>query len=161
MDTKTLLREGARWLCAALAMALILSHALKNRTSRAAFETVRDAVVPAALSDGMKEADVQLAKRMYGLNPADYEGFALYAPVSNMDAEELLIVKLADPSQGEALLAAAEKRLQTQKNTFDGYGVEQTALLNDHAATQLRGNYFLFVVSEKADAACRAFSDAL
>ena len=155
------LYEILRWVCAALAVAAILGHSLQYRVSRADFDDVENAVVPTVLSDGMQKADAQLIKRLYGVNPADYEGCALYAPVSNMDAEELLLVKLREPSQKEALTAAVEQRLQTQKNAFDGYGAAQFALLNEHAATELCGNYVLFVVSENEAAARAAFRDAL
>ena len=161
MDVKRLAAEAVRWLCAALVLALMIGGMLKNRTSSAEFGDVRDAVAPTVQSENMQEADAQLAKRLYGLNPADYEGFYLLAPVSNMDAEELLLVKLKDVSGGEALKAAAEARLETQKNAFDGYGTNQFALLSNHASIELRGNFFLFVVSEHADAAVGAFSAAL
>lgn len=161
MKGKSYLYEALRWLCAALIIAVILGHGLKNRVSGADFNAVKDAVVPTVLSDRMQEADAQLIKRLYGVNPADYEGCALFAPVSNMDAEELLLVKLSDLSQRDALTAAVEQRLQTQKNAFDGYGAAQFALLNDHAAVEVRGNYILFVVSENEAAARAAFTAAL
>ncbi len=158
---KTTIYEAVRWISAALVVALIIGHGLKNRTSRAPFEDVAAAVTPIIQSDAVKEADAQLVKRLYGLNPADYEGCLLYAPVSNMDAEELLLVKVSDLSQQEALTAAAEKRLQTQKNAFDGYGTNQFALLTDHSAIRAVGNYFLFVVSARDAEALAAFSAAL
>ncbi len=158
---KTKLYEALRWACAALILIAILGHGLKNRVSRADFDAVAAAVTPTVQSEGMQQADAQLIKRLYGVNPADYEGCLLYAPVSNMDAEELLLVKLRDLSQQAALTAAVEQRLQTQKNAFDGYGAAQFALLNDHAALEARGNYVLFVVSENEAAAKAAFADAL
>ena len=78
-----------------------------------------------------------------------------------MGAEELLIVKLTSVDQAEAVRSAIDARLQTQKNTFDGYGVEQTDLLTNHAAVEVRGNYVLFVVSRTADQVRQAFLDAL
>ena len=56
---------------------------------------------------------------------------------------------------------AIEARLQTQKNTFEGYGVEQYDLLTNHAVVEVRGNYILFVVSPNAEAARKAFRGAL
>ena len=155
------LYEILRWGCVALILAAIIGHGLKNRVSSADFGAVEAAVTPTVLSDGMQKADAQLVKRLYGVNPADYEGCLLYAPVSNMDAEELLLVKLRDLSQRDALTAAVEQRLQTQKNAFDGYGAAQFALLNEHAALEVRGNYVLFVVSENEAAAKSAFDGAL
>jgi hypothetical protein len=78
-----------------------------------------------------------------------------------MMAEELLIVKLSDMSQQDMVRAAAEKRLATQKTTFEGYGVEQFDLLSNHSIIEVRGNYVLFVVNENCDAALKAFRKAL
>ena len=158
---KTLPFAALRWLSAALIIVLILGHTLKNRVSSADFSAVEAAVVPTVQCDAMKKADAQLIKRLYGLNPSDYEGVALYAPVSNIDARELLLVKLRDVSQQETVVAAAQRRLQTQTNAFDGYGTDQYALLTGHSAVEARGNYILFVVSENEAAARAAFSAAL
>ena len=54
-----------------------------------------------------------------------------------------------------------EARLQTQKNTFDGYGVDQMDLLTNYCVVDVRGNYALFVVSKTSEAAQSAFRDAL
>ena len=78
-----------------------------------------------------------------------------------MGAEELLIVKLSDMSQQDSVRAAAEKRLATQKTSFEGYGVEQFDLLTNHSILEVRGNYILFVVHNSCDDALKAFLKAL
>ena len=153
--------EIIRWLTVALVVALIVFHSLKNRVSSADPAAVTEAVTAVISTENMQEADAQMVKRLYGINPADYESCTLYYPTTNMGADELLIVKLKDVSQQEALSAAVDARLQTQKTAFDGYGAEQFALLSDHAVIEPRGNYFLFVVSANADAAAAAFRAAL
>ena len=78
-----------------------------------------------------------------------------------MGAEELLIVKLSDMSQQDSVRAAAEKRLATQKTTFEGYCGEQCDLLTNHSILEVRGNYILFVVHNSCDDALKAFLKAL
>ena len=102
-----------------------------------------------------------MLRRLYGLNPSDYEEIVLYYPASNMGVEELLLVKLNDTAQTETVEAAVEARLAAQKQSFDGYGVEQTALLNNNAVTEVRGRYVLFAVGVNAQAIRQAFLDAL
>ena len=158
---KSLVYEILRWTCVALVLALIIFNGLKNRVSGADPADVVQAVTATVNTDVMQQADAQMVKRLYGIDPGDYESVTLYYPTTNMGADELLIVKLRDLSQQEALSAAAEARLQTQKTAFDGYGAEQFALLSDHALIEPRGNFFLFVVSANADAAAAAFRAAL
>ena len=121
---------------------------------------VTAAVTKTLDTKAMQESDAQMIKRLYGLNPADYEGITLYYPVTNMDAEELLIVQLKDVSQQETVKAAIDARLETQKNSFEGYGVEQYALL-EKSVVDVEGNYILFVVNEQAAKAQSAFLQAL
>ena len=78
-----------------------------------------------------------------------------------MMAEEVLIVKLADVSQQEQVRAACEKRIATQKTTFEGYGVEQFEMLENNAIIDVRGNFVLFVVNPNAKDAQAAFRGAL
>ena len=56
-----------------------------------------------------------MVKRLYGLNPSDFDGCLLYYPQTNMEAEELLLLKLRDTSQQEAVRAAVEARLETRR----------------------------------------------
>ena len=99
-------------------------------------------------------------KRLYGLNVNDYEGVVLYISDSNMGAEELLIVKLADTSQAEAVESAVQTRIENQENSFEGYGVEQYQLLQEHVL-DVEGNYVFFMVHKEAQKAQKAFLNNL
>ncbi len=158
---KSVIYEIIRLICFVLVIVLIVSNSLKNRVSNADIKDVFEEVKAKISMDNMLEGDNQMIKRLYGINPDDYEGCILYYPETNMDAQELLIVKLADVSQHDEIETAVEKRIDTQKKTFDGYGVEQYALLTDHCVVEVRGNYVLFVVNDNSESAKSAFSDAL
>ena len=132
-----------------------------NTVSNAQPEAVAAAVTETIDMTNMVEADNQMVKRLYGLDPSSFEGCILYYPTTNMMAEELLIVKLSDMSQQEQVRAAAEKRIETQKTTFEGYGVEQFEMLSNNAIIEVRGNYILFVVNPNSAQAKKAFLDAI
>ncbi len=132
-----------------------------NRVSKTPFEEVKQAVAEASVSPSMQDGDDAAVRRLYGLDPADYEGVYLRWPLSNMDAEELLLIKLSDVSQGAAVKQAVVSRVDAQKKSFDGYGVTQFDLLQNHCVIEVRGNYVLFVVGEDAEAVRQAFLSAL
>lgn len=138
----------------------VLSLVKQDKQSNAAFEDVSTAVIETLDLSEMQQADNQMIKRLYGLSPADYAGITVYYPTTNMGAEEVLIVKLKDISQQETVVQAAQARLDTQMNTFEGYGVEQVALL-EKAVIEVQGNYILFVVNDNVSQAQQAFLDAL
>ena len=158
---KKLLLEIARW---AVALAAVVSLAVMFRSapiSDADPAAVREAVTAQMDLTNVLEADNQMIRRLYGLDIAAYDDCILYYPATNMGAEELLIVRLASVDQAQTVQSAIEARLQTQKNTFDGYGVEQYDLLTNHAVVEVRGNYVLFVVGQNADQVRQAFLGAL
>lgn len=161
MKAKSLIFEVVRWLAAVMAVIYLVVLLGADPVSGAAFADVAEAVTAEVDLSNMQKAENQMVKRLYGLDPVTYEGCALYYPASNMDAEELLIVKLADVSQQEAVKAAIETRIQTQKNAFEGYGIQQFDLLSNYCVVEVRGNYVLFVVSRACEDAQKAFRDAL
>ena len=154
--------EALRWVAVLCVIVLLFTMCSGKPNSNQPVEAVEKAVCASLDLSTMQAADRQMVKRFYHLQPGDYEGCVLYAPTTNMGAEELLIVKLKDPAQAETVRAAIETRIEEQKSFFDdGYGVEQFDLLTNHCIVEVRGNYVLFVVNKDADAARQAFLKAL
>ena len=81
----------------------------------------------------------------------------LYYPSTNMGAEEIFLAKLKNVEQAGEVKKAIEGRLASQKKSFDGYGTNQTELLNN-SILRVEGNYALFVVAEDPTKASGAFS---
>ena len=161
MNIKTGIFEISRWTAVVLALICLLTMFGSNKISNADPAEVEAAVVAQLDMSAMVKADNQMVKRLYGLDPAAFESCILYYPNTNMMAEELLILKLSDTAQQQSVRAAIEARVETQKTTFDGYGVEQFALLTDNCIIDIRGNFVLFVVNADCDAAQKAFAGAL
>lgn len=161
MKSKLSVYEIARWAVVLLALVYLVSMFGGNTASSADAADVAAAVVQTIDMTNMVEAENQMVKRLYGLDPAAFESCILYYPTTNMMAEELLIVKLSDMSQQEQVRAAAEARLATQKTTFEGYGVEQFDMLTNDSIIEVRGNFVLFVVNPNCEEARKAFLGAL
>ncbi|MDO4459559.1 MAG: DUF4358 domain-containing protein [Clostridia bacterium] len=138
----------------------IFSMCWGGTNSSADINDVADAVLPSVNLDNVKVADANMIIKLYGIDPANYAGAVLYYPITNMEADELFIVKLADNSQKDAVVAAAQSRLATQLNNFDGYGDAQTAMLNA-SKIYATGNYVIFVSGDKADESLSLFKKAL
>ena len=110
MKLKPWMMEAIRWVAVAAMVVCLLVLFGGDPISSAEFADVSAAVVPEVSTENMTEADNQMVKRLYGLDPADFEGCTLYYPRTNMDAEELLILKLKDVSQREAVESAIRLR---------------------------------------------------
>lgn len=159
-STKIILLEVLKWLFVAALCVFLYFMLSANRESRAAFSDVQEAVISAADLTPMAEGDNQTLKRLYGLSASDYENVLLYYPTTNMGAEELLLIQLKDLSQQQAVKDAIESRLDTQKKSFDGYGVDQYAML-EKAVVEVQGNYILLVVANDPAPVRKAFLGAL
>lgn len=150
-----------RWLAAAAAVLLLFSMFSQGGISDADCTVVAQAVTESLDMSTMQEGDSRMIRRLYGLDTTEFEACVLWYPKTNMGAEEVFVVKLKDVSQQEAVETAIASRLATQKNSFEGYGVEQYDMLTNNAVVELRGNYVLFVVNPDCAAAVAAFLDAL
>ena len=140
--------------------AFIVFLQMGDKESNASLKTVTDKVVKSIKVEGMAESNNRMFKKFYGLNASDYEGVTLYAPETNMNAQELLIVKLKDSSQAEAVTNAINSRLETQKSSFEGYGIEQFDMLENHIL-DVQGNFILYIVHPDATKADQAFRNSL
>ena len=126
-----------------LLLGFIVFDMRRDPISNAQIDTVEKAVVSVSDFKDASPSENRMVKRFYGLNPKDYEGAILYAPSDNMDAKELFLIKLTDV-----------------KKSFEGYGAEQTKLLNDHVL-EVKGNYILYYVGGNTSKVRQAFLDSL
>ena len=138
----------------------IVSLMRGDKISDTPIEDVTEAVTAAADMTDLSLADNRTVRRLYGINVNDYEGINLYVSDSNMKVEEVLVVKLKDASQAGGVESAVRSRVDTQFQSFEGYGPAQCKLLDDHVL-DTEGKYLLFVVNEKAQAADHALQNSL
>lgn len=155
IDVIDILKYGA-----ALLLLIYIIVMLVRAGGDAPWEKVSKDVVKAVGDQGIQIGKEQNLKQYYGLNDSDFEDVVLYMPDNFMGADELLLVRVKDESQVEAVMEAAQKRIDTQKESFAGYGVEQTKLLENAVLTN-KGKYILLVVSDKADKVYAAFNKNL
>ena len=145
-----------KWLLIVVLAVFLISGRLSSRISSTDFSSMSKAVSEAVDLAPMQLADNQMIKRLYGLDGSLFDGVMLYYPTTNMGAEELLLVKMKDPSQADEVREAMENRLATQKKSFDGYGAAQTAML-EKSIIEVRGNYALFISAEDPARVRQAF----
>ncbi len=151
---------GMKYILIAVLLLFIAGISGSGEISNADLERVAEKAADEAEAGNLSPADNRMVKRLYGINVNDYEGVALYVSGSNMEVEEILVVKLKDFSQSESVETAIEERLRRQLESFEGYGPEQCRLLNDHVL-DIRGNYILYAVDEKAETVDQAFRENL
>ena len=164
------------WITAAfLTAAVILFSALTVRKTAApdvdAGELFQLILRESADPDNMKEGSVAKLKSLYGLDRDDYEAVFLRVPSTNMDAQELLLVRVKNSgetaggsSASEALIRqvkdAARQRIEDLKSTFSSYGIDQMALI-DNAVVDVRGDWCFYCSDKNSEQMRAAFRKAL
>ena len=141
-------------------LAVLLWGTLHADPQQADFSVLREQAEQAMDLTGMRQADAQLLRRLYGLNGGELAGWALWTSEDNMAVEELLLAECVSEAQAEQVREALEARRSTQIQNFEGYGPEQVRLLED-SIMEVRGVYVLFVVSEQAREVKDAFLSVL
>ena len=141
-------------------LAVLLWGTLHADPQQADFSVLREQAEQAMDTTGMRQADAQLLRRLYGLNGGELAGWALWTSEDNMAVEELLLAECVSEAQAEQVREALEARRNTQIQNFEGYGPEQVRLLED-SIMEVRGVYVLFVVSEQAREVKDAFLGVL
>ena len=141
-------------------LAVLLWGTLHADPQQADFSVLREQAEQAMDTMGMRQADAQLLRRLYGLNGGELAGWALWTSEDNMAVEELLLAECVSEAQAEQVREALEARRSTQIQNFEGYGPEQVRLLED-SIVEVRGVYVLFVVSEQAREVKDAFLGVL
>lgn len=141
-------------------LAVLLWEILHADPQQADFSVLREQAEQAMDTMGMRQADAQLLRRLYGLNGGELAGWALWTSEDNMAVEELLLAECVSEAQAEQVREALEARRSTQIQNFEGYGPEQVRLLED-SIMEVRGVYVLFVVSEQAREVKDAFLGVL
>ena len=160
LSPKILIPGAVKWFAFAGVCLLIFGGLRVKKASETPFDLMMSAVTASADLGNTNEGDNQMIRRLYGFDPSSFGGVALYCPKTNMGAEELLLVRLADESQEPAVLDAINRRLETQLASFNGYGVDQTEML-ENSVTVSEGGYCLFYSGNNPQKVRSALREAL
>lgn len=123
-------------------------------------EDVAAPVIKTMTEGQMTQQTKAAAADAFSIDPDAVEGLVYYANDDIMDVSELLIVKLTEDADTEAVRSSVEKHVSDQKNLFKNYAPDQYSLLND-SLIEVSGNTLFYCTAQNADALYDAFTKAL
>ena len=97
-------------------------------------------------------------RRNFALNSSDYAEVLYYGQQDTMLVNVFLVIRLREEAQADGVLSALKTYVSSQKQAFEGYGPEQTALLSAAKIYQ-RGCYAALFVGEEAESWLRLLTD--
>lgn len=103
-------------------------------------------IEPYVNTDIMQQQDDSMIYRNFHLGHDLYVSYISYGPISFMDVDEITIFKVK-PDTANQVLDAVLSHIENQKQSFKGYGVEQTKLLED-SYVELKGSYVICVIKQ-------------
>ena len=149
-----------RYALLAMLLFAVIFFIFRKTDSDTPFETMSAAVSESLHSDRIERNSMRFLKKNFNLSSDDYEGVLIYTPLSNMDAEEVLLIKLKSTDQADSVRAAIESRMQAQREIYEGYAPLEVAKL-DNAVVDVQGNYVLYAVGDFAQDTDKIFRDNL
>ncbi|MCC3372897.1 DUF4358 domain-containing protein [Cohnella sp. REN36] len=131
-------------------------------------EGAKDIPVPAieerikqvASLEEMEKGDMNKLKKLYRMDADEVQDFVLYTAESNVEANELAVIKVKQENQAEVVKEKIMKRIEAQEVKLKDYRPEQFDLVEKHVL-KVKGLYILFTVSKDAEQIERAFDEAL
>ena len=114
----------------------------------------------AKLLDGMDEGKDKDLRRYFGIDGKECDGYFYYKAESPMAVDELLVLKAKSAHDAEQFGEAVDTRLDNQLESFEGYGVTQSAQLKK-AYAQTEGVYVIYMAGDRADDWKAAFESAI
>lgn len=149
-----------KWGAAFLILVYIALLLIYASGSTKPFEEVAASVETQLDKENLVKQDARALKRYYGLNSADYEGVLFYSAEFSISAQEVLLIEVKTEQQVQEVRDAVEERLESRKNTFEGYAPEQAQLI-EQAQIQVRGKFIFLAVSPEAESYATAFTKGL
>lgn len=110
-------------------------------------EEINQVIVQATDVSEMQDDDGTRLKKLYGINKRDVEEFILYAPKSNMEANEILILKAKAKDDFKGLQAKVNERVKKQSDSFKNYEQTQYGIISNYVLEQ-KEQYLILIISK-------------
>ena len=101
--------------------------------------------------DLVEVGDKKRLSNLYYINENEVEDFVSYTPRTNMDVEEVLVLKVNENKNVSEIKEKINKRLKKQGESFKNYRPEKYKVIED-AILEQEGQYLIFIVSENSSA---------
>lgn len=98
----------------------------------------------------MEQGNKNKLRKLYGISTKEIEEFALYIPKTNMEANEILILKVKNQDDIDEIKENIEKRIEKQSDSFRSYAPTQYELLENNIL-DVKGKYIIYIVSKDVD----------
>lgn len=131
-----------------IAAVLIIFIALYQvlKVKDADMDSLRNNLSQIINSELMDVGDSSKLRKLYYISKNEVEDFILYAPKSNMDANEVLVLKGKSEEAIEQLKVKVEGRIKKQSDSFNSYRPEEYDIISNRVL-DIKGKYLVLIIS--------------
>lgn len=146
-------------LCSLLIFILTSCSSSKPTDKNVSVKDINEKIKESVDISNMNVGDSEKLEKLYDINSEDLEDFALYTPSTNIEANEILVMKVKDSSKMDDIKDKISARIDGQAANFKDYLPDEYYLIEKHVL-KTKDNYILFVISEDADKIEKAFDES-
>lgn len=132
----------------------------KSKTAEVSVSQVIDKVKQSEDISKMQECNAEKLKKLYGIDSETLSGFALYTAASNIKADELLVIKVKDTKDIDAIKSKISERIEKQAQSFKDYLPDEYSIIEKHVLKD-KGEFILFDISKDSDKVEASFDAVL
>ncbi len=110
-------------------------------------DSLRKNLSQAIDDEQMDIGDSSKLRKLYYISKNEVEDFILYAPKSNMDANEVLILKGESEEVIQQLKVKVEGRIKKQSDSFNSYRPEEYDIISNRVL-DIKGKYLILIISK-------------
>lgn len=147
-------------ICIVLLVVFIGYMAGNTGNSNKTPEEIEAAVTQSMDMNGLKKADNGAFRTRFGYDMGEFAGVVYYKSESIMDVREMLIIKLPEGNDGEAVSEKLRTYADEKAALYESYAPDEFFLLSN-SVIEVKGNYLFFCVADEAAVAYESFCDAL
>lgn len=122
-------------------------------------EEINKKIIEAVDVSELNIVDKDKLEKFYDITEKDIEDFVLYSPPSNIEAAEILVLKLKDTNNVEEIKGKILDRVEKKSESFKDYIPEEYYLVEKHLLIA-KGNYVIFATHEDWEKIKNAFNNS-
>ena len=146
-------------LCSLIIFTLTSCSSGKSTDKNVSIKDIDEKIKESVDISNMNLGDSEKLQKLYDINSEDLEDFMLYTPSTNIEANEIAIMKVKDSSKIDDIKGKISARIDSQSVNFKDYLPDEYYLIDKHVL-KVRDNYILFAISEDAGKIEKIFDES-
>lgn len=146
-------------LCSLIIFTLTSCSSNKSTDKNISIKDIDEKIKKSVDISNMNVGDSEKLKKLYDISSEDLEDFMLYTPSTNIEANEIAIMKVKDSSKVNDIKARISARIDSQTVNFKDYLPEEYYLIEKHVL-KVRDNYIIFAISDDAEKIEKIFDES-